>query len=631
MVRINLTKLSLSFLLFAIHSLSLFAQPDRWQQRAEYDMTVDMDVRSHRFTGSQKLVYYNNSPDTLNRVFYHLYFNAFQPGSMMDVRSRTIADPDRRVMDRIYHLKENEIGYQKILSLKQDGKALTYKVEGTVLEVALARPILPGAKTNFEMEFEGQVPVQIRRSGRNNKEGIDYSMAQWYPKMAEYDHRGWHADPYVGREFHGVWGDFDVKINIDSAYTVAGTGILQNPQQIGKGYAKAGTVVKRPKGGKLSWHFRATNVHDFMWAADPDYVHDAVQVPGGPVLHFFYQPDTLVQNWERLQDYASRAFEFLNSNFGKYPYESFSVVQGGDGGMEYPMSTLITGHRQFKSLVGVTVHEALHSWYQGVLGNNESLFPWMDEGFTDYATQITMHYLFDEQDGANYINPLEGSYQSYFSLVQSGLEEPMSTHSDHYNTNRAYGAAAYSKGAVSQHQLSYIIGHDNFMRGLRRYFNTWKFKHPELNDYVRIMEKVSGIELDWYYEYFVNSTSTIDYSIKTVEEKGDNTDITLERVGRMPMPVELYVEYADGSKELFYIPLTVMRGEKPHDDPRVPRTVLSDWPWTHPYYTFTISRKPAAIRYMEIDPTQRMADVDRNNQSYPWRSAVEEKGEKVRK
>lgn len=207
----------------------------------------------------------------------------------------------------------------------------------------------------------------------------------------------------------------------------------------------------------------------------------------------------------------------------------------------------------------------------------------------------------------------------------------MTTHSDHYNTNRAYGSAAYSKGAVSQHQLSYIIGHENFMKGLRRYFNTWKFKHPERNDYVRVMEKTSGLELDWYYEHFVNTTNTIDYGIKSVEETGENTNITLERVGRMPMPVELYVEYTDGSRELFYIPLTMMRGIKPHDDPRVPRTILSDWPWTHPYYTFTIEKKPTSIRYMEIDPTQRMADVDRSNQVYPWRSAVEEKGEPVNK
>ncbi len=167
-------------------------------------MEVRLDVKTHKVAGTQKLTYYNNSKDTLRRVYYHLYFNAFQPGSMMDVRSRNIPDPDRRVGDRISKLKADEIGYQHVQSLKQDGKDLTYKIDGTILEVTLAKPILPGTKTVFDMKYESQVPLQVRRSGRNNKEGIAYSMTQWYPKMAEYDHQGWHAYPYVAREFHGV-------------------------------------------------------------------------------------------------------------------------------------------------------------------------------------------------------------------------------------------------------------------------------------------------------------------------------------------------------------------------------------------------------------------------------------------
>jgi len=201
------------------------AQTDRWQQRVSYTMEVEMDEKKHQFEGSQKLVYTNNSPDTLNKVFYHLYFNAFQPNSMMDVRSRNLPDPDRRVRDRIFHLKEDEIGYQKVNSLKQDGKSISYDVEGTVLEVTLATPILPNSTVTFDMEFEAQVPKQIRRSGWKNSEGIEYSMAQWYPKLAEYDYKGWHAHPYIAREFYAPWGDFDVKITMDSKYVIAGTGV----------------------------------------------------------------------------------------------------------------------------------------------------------------------------------------------------------------------------------------------------------------------------------------------------------------------------------------------------------------------------------------------------------------------
>ena len=308
-----------------ILSFTGYSQDYRWQQRAEYTMEITLDVQKHLVMGTQKLVYYNNSPDTLNKVYYHLYFNAFQPGSMMDVRSRTIADPDARVMDRILKLKEHEIGYQKILSLKQDGKDINFHIEGTVMEVQLAKPLMPKSKSTFDMKFESQVPVQIRRSGRDNKEGISYSMTQWYPKLAEYDFRGWHAYQYVAREFHGVWADFDVKIQIDPTYIIGGTGVLQNSNKVGHGYQKTGTSITH-NSAPITWHFIAKNVIDFAWAADPDYTHDIVQVPDGPEVHFFYQPgEKTTNNWNVLQEKMIKHFEFMHKTFGKYPYPTYSV------------------------------------------------------------------------------------------------------------------------------------------------------------------------------------------------------------------------------------------------------------------------------------------------------------------
>ncbi|MEM9674627.1 MAG: M1 family metallopeptidase [Bacteroidota bacterium] len=600
--------------LLSVSSLFAIAQSTYWQQQAEYTMEIDMNVNTNQFTGTQTLIYQNNSPDTLTKAFYHLYFNAFQPGSMMDVRSRTITDPDRRVMDRILYLDEDGIGYQRVTSLKQDGNDLTYETVGTVLEVNLNEPILPGKESTFTMEFIAQVPLQIRRSGRDNAEGIRYSMAQWYPKMAEYDEHGWHSNPYIGREFYGIWGNFDVKITIDSSYVVGGTGILQNPEEIGHGYLPDGKKLKRPKGDQLTYHFVAENVHDFMWAADPDYVQTTAQVPDGPLLRFFYQADTLVENWRQLPDFTVRAFQYANETFGQYPYAEFSVVQGGDGGMEYPMSTLITGHRSLRSLVGVTVHEFFHSWYQGVLGSNESLYAWMDEGFTSYATNRTMAQLF----GPGRANGQEQarSYGGYFALVQSGLEEPLTTHADHFDTNRAYGSAAYSKGAVLLHQLSYIVGQETLEQGMRRYFNEWKFKHPDVVDFKRVMEKESGLELDWYFEYFVNSIRTIDYSVQSVEGERGETRITLERVGLMPMPQEVLITYQNGDQQLFYIPLRIMRGEKDSEG-EYERTLLQDWPWTFPTYQLMISHPKSEIQQITLDPSGKMADIDRSNNTYP--------------
>lgn len=604
------TKHLLGTLLLFLSVFSLRADTDYWQQSVDYDMEIDFDANTHQFTGRQQLAYVNHSPDTLERVFYHLYFNAFQPGSMMDVRSRTIEDPDGRVGSQIAALQADEIGYQRINSLKHNGRAVSYAVEGTILVVELEDPILPGESAYFDMQFESQVPIQIRRSGRNNREGIDYSMAQWYPKICEYDHEGWHSNPYIGREFHGVWGNFDVEISIDAKYMVAATGYLQNPEAIGKGYGpNPEAQIEIPESGKLNWHFVAEMVHDFVWTADPDYIHDRLQVPGGPELHFFYQPN-VTENWQTMKPYAVRCFQIMNETFGEYPYKKYSIIQGGDGGMEYAMATLIRGEGSINGLIGVTVHESIHSWYQHVLATNESLYSWMDEGFTSYAEDYVMNQF--RQTPVR--NPHFGSYLGYLSLVERG-EEPSTTHSDHYNTNYAYGRAAYSKGAVCLHQLGYVIGEEILLRGMKRYFNTWKFRHPTVREFKRVMEKESGMELDWYFEYWITSTKTIDYAL--TYEKGGKS-VTLSREGLMPMPIDLLVTYKDGSQEYYYIPMLLMRGEKSENPyPNATRIVLPDWPWVQPAYQVDLPKSLTEVESIVIDPSFRLADIERQNNYYP--------------
>ena len=595
-----------------LSSLTVFGQ-GYWQQEVAYEMFIDMNVKTNQFQGNQKLKYTNHSPDTLTQVFYHLYFNAFQPNSMMDVRSRLIEDPDRRVGDRILSLKEDEIGYQKIDKLTQDGKKLKYQVEGTILEVELAKPILPGQTTIFEMDFNAQVPLQVRRSGRDNKEGIRYSMTQWYPKMVEYDYQGWNANPYIGREFHGVWGSFDVKISIDKSYVLGGTGYVKNPEVVQHGYGSGKSNIPETQGEKITWHFNAPLVHDFAWVADPDFKLTTSTLDNGTVLHFLYQPDTNYTAWDSLPQYGKRIFEIMNANFGEYPYKQYTVAQGGDGGMEYPMLTLITGKRSKGSLIGVTVHEANHSWYQHLLATNEALYPWMDEGFTSYASDFVMHELFPT------VTPYEGSYRSYYSLVESGKQEALTTHADHYETNRAYGTASYSMGLIFLHQLGYIVGEEVLMRSMRRYFAEWKYKHPTPNDFIRIVEKESGLELTWYLEQWIGTTSTIDYGIKWLQENDetDKTHVILERKGKLPMPLDIKVVYKDGKEEWINIPLRIMRGEKIAEKDMEKFSVKADWPWTFPTYELILDCEDEDIESIEIDPSKRMADIDRSNNIYP--------------
>ena len=606
-------RLIFSFACLLIFAGSISAQYGYWQQEVDYDMDIDFDVRKHRYDGQQRLTYTNNSPDTLHRVFYHLYFNAFQPGSMMDVRSRTIQDADERVGSRISGLSDKEIGYQRVNSLTQDGQAVNHVTEGTILEVELASPILPGQSTVFEMEWEAQVPLQIRRSGRDSREGISYSMSQWYPKLAEYDYQGWHANPYIAREFHGVWGDFDVTISIDSDYIIGGTGYLQNAEEIGYGYAPD----PRGRGRKLNWHFKAPNVHDFVWGADPDYIHTTLERSNGSVLHFFYQDnEEFNDNWELLPRIMNVAFDYIEEHYGPYPYKQYSFIQGGDGGMEYPMATLITGERRLSSLVGVSVHELMHTWYQMLMATNESLYAWMDEGFTSWASAEVMNHLRGEGliPGEMVDNP--HSYAGLRGFRGSGLQEPLSTHSDHFNTNAAYGVGSYTKGSVWLEQLRYIIGEEAFSNTLLSYYWQWRFKHPTVNDFIRVAEKESGMELDWYKEYWVNTTHAPDYAVNNISADGRrSTTINLSRIGRMPMPLEVQVQLTDGSEQWYYIAPRILRATKAQPEYAVNWTVLPDWPWVNTDYSFNIDLARDQIEKVTIDPRQRMFDDNPSNNS----------------
>lgn len=583
-----------------------------WQQKVDYKMEIDMDVTSSQYKGKQTLIYTNNSPESLQRIFYHLYFNAFQPGSEMDVRSRTVLDPDPRIGNRISKLSPSEQGYIKPRLLTQNGVPVRFAVAGTVLEVELNSPIEPGTSVELYMEWDAQVPVQIRRSGRNNIDGVALSMTQWYPKLAEYDFEGWHADPYIAREFYGVWGDFDVKITIDSDYTIGGTGYLQNPEEVGHGYGPKGLKAMKPKKGKYTWHFKAPNVHDFAWAADNEYKHDTLEGPNGVMLHFLYK-DTpeIAESWQKVQPLTAQLMEFFNENIGPYPYKQYSVIQGGDAGMEYGMCTLITGGTFLSGLFSTVSHELAHSWFQFVLATNEGKHEWMDEGFVSYFSALAKESFKSNPKE----NPWGSYYRAYVSMAKSGNEQPLTTHADRYVTNKNYSDASYRKGAVFMAQLGYVIGQDNLKKTIKRYFSEWAFKHPTPNDFIRVAEKVSGFELDWYLMDFAQTTNTIDYAISDVQPKDDVVVISLERRGLMPMPIDLYVSYTDGSVESFYIPLRMARMEKPNPTPGIPRTVVLDWAWANPEYEFEI-QGDKEISSVTIDPSKLMADIEPENNTF---------------
>lgn len=587
-----------------------FVSSQYWQQAVDYTIEVALDHETAQYKGNQTVIYTNNSPETLHKVFFHQYFNAFKPGSEMAIRLKNAGDKNGRFKVDIDSLSPKQQGYLKVSGLTQDGVMAEVVDSETILEVTLPQALAPGENTTFKMSFEGQVPDVIRRAGKNSKEGVAFSMAQWYPKMAEYDYEGWNADPYTGREFHGVWGDFDVKITLDKDFTVAASGYLQNADEIGRGYSDR----KKPKTkkGKITWHYVAPNVHDFTWAADPDYIHDTYAGPNDVTLHFFYKnnPD-IIDNWKKLQPITAQLMDYFNKNIGPYPYKQYSVVHGGDGGMEYAMLTLITGNRKFGSLVGVTAHELAHSWFQHILATNETKHEWMDEGFTSFISTLAENEVLEE----NKEFPLAGSYRGYYGLASSGVEMPQATNANRYKHNYAYERAAYSKGAVFLGQLGYIIGQDNLFKTLQTYYDEWKFKHPLPNDLRVIAERVSGIQLQWYLTDWTQTTNRIDYAIEAVNATEKGTEIHLERKELMPMPQEVLIQFKDGNAALHYIPISLMRGEK-ENTYDLPWTQEKDWTWANPKYSFTIDQPKENIEAIILDPSNLMADIDKSNNYY---------------
>ena len=590
--------------IFILLAFQLSFSQNYWQQHVEYEMDIVVDVSDFTYDGDQSIIYTNNSNDTIKKVYYHLFFNAFKPNSQMDIRSRTIRDPDRRVGSRIVALEEKDYGDISVSALKQDGKDVYYEVNETVLLARLNKPLLPGKKTKLNMVFTAQVPLQIRRSGKLNKEGIDMTMTQWFPKLAEYDSEGWHPNPYIGREFHGVWGNYSVNITIDKDYVVGGTGYLQNANEIGHGYTE-----KDPKenGSKTNtWKFYAPNVHDFAWAADPDYIHDIKKSESGVDLHFFYKPTVNVEDWKKLQEDSVLLMKYFEEAIGPYPWKQYSIIQGGDGGMEYAMCTMITGERSYPSLLGVTAHEMAHAWFQHLLATNEAKHAWMDEGFTEYITSLSENYVNNESPEF----PHKSSYDRYYLLAKSGFEQAQTIHSDRYDYNFAYGASAYSKGSVFLSQLGYIIGKENLNKTLRRYYEEFKFKHPTPNDFKRIAEKVSDLELEWYLNEWTRTPHKIDYGID-ISSLEDERVITLKRKARIPMPIEVVVSFEDGSSDMYYIPNDLLHGYKTFKNEVY---LMEPWNWASTEYEFEVQGNKKVSK-VEIDPSKRIADVNQMDNS----------------
>ena len=579
-----------------------------YQQSAKYKMNIDVNAEKFNYQGNQTLEYTNHSPDELNVVYFHLYWNAFKPNSMMDQRvAGQGKNGDSRLqkdgVSRLASIPKDQEGAQNIHWIKQNGKDVKFEIQETIMKVYLAEPIKPNSTTNFTMEWDAVIPQQIRRSGRNNKEGVDMTMTQWYPKIAEYDYDGWATFDYIGREFHAPFSDFDVTIKINKDYVIGAGGILENPTEV-KGY-DPNSKIKAEK-NKTTWRWTAKNILDFAWSADKDYVVKSFDVPEGPKVFLVYQNNDKTKVWEEAQPYVTKYFQIMNSHFGKYVYPTYAFIQGGDGGMEYGMCTMILGEaKDIEGLMGLMAHEGSHSWYQQMLATNESIRPWMDEGFTSYAESYVMYQLFPEE----LPNPFAKSVDAYRNFIKKGIEEPSVWLGDHHDNGSAYTYASYVKGELYLVQLGYIMGEQNLAETLKQYYDQWSMKHPSDRDFLHIAQKVSGMDLKWFQNYWINTTKTIDYGIKDVKYDAKSTTITLVNNGQFPMPIDFSVMTTDKKVVTYQIPLNMTHTWKGKDIYGEFKT-MPYWPWTQKEYTLIVPYTKSQLSVLGIDFSQRMADVN---------------------
>ena len=601
-----------SFIILFAFVISQFQaqQNAYYQQAAQYKMDIDVNAEQFTYQGTQTLKYRNNSPDELNVVYFHLYWNTFKPNSMMDQRVASQGkNGDSRLqkdgISRLASIPKNEEGAQNIHWIKQNGKELKFEIQETVMKVYLDKPIKAHSKTTFTMEWDAVIPQQIRRAGRNNKEGVDMTMTQWYPKIAEYDYDGWATFDYVGREFHAPFADFDVTIKINKDYVVGAGGTLLNPKEV-KGY-DASAQIKADQ-NKATWKWTAKNMLDFAWAADKGYSVESFDVPQGPKVYFVYLKNDKTKAWGEAKPYVTKYFQIMNSKFGKYAYPSYAFIQGGDGGMEYGMCTMILGEaKNIEDLMGLMAHEGSHSWYQQMLATNEPVRPWMDEGFTSYAESYVMHQLFPPKD--NRPNAFVEKIDAYRKFLKKQIEEPAVWLGDHHDNGTAYSYASYVKGELYLVQLGYIVGEENLSKIMTEYFREWSMKHPTDRDFLHIAQKVSGMDLKWFHHYWINTTKTIDYGIKDVQYGNTSTTITLVNNSQVPMPIDFSVITADNKMVNYQIPLNMTHTWKTKDA-FGEFTTLKYWPWTQKEYTLTIPYNKSQLRVLGIDFSHRLADVN---------------------
>lgn len=617
---------------------------DYWQQDVHYKIEATIDEKTDILHGKEVLTYWNNSPDTLRYVYFHLYANQAVKGSYLDNLTRA-----NKRNPKFGKYQEKGLGIE-ILAMQTHGEDLKTEEDNTILKVYLKEALAPGQQVTFNMIFKSFYDygsIRRRMKAYNSYGKTHYNGAHWYPRIAVYDKKfGWTTDQHLGREFYGDFGTYDVKLNFANDYVVGATGFLLNREEMyplelweklkienfkDKPWGeKPSVITKREVGKRKVWHFYAENIPDFAFVADPHFRIGEAEWNGKKAYSFAVESHA--SRWQNAASFTAEVLKVFSTDFGMYGWHKMLVTDARSG-MEYPMLTMDGGSDP--GYRGLLVHEIGHNWFFGMVNNNETYRPFMDEGFTQFLTAWGMEAI----DGENVVQtPTKNWYKKMFydsvkvreSRVYYGYlrdatlkrDPQLNTHSDGFHGALGQGGGyghVYYKTATMLYNLQYVLGDELFLDAMKYYFNKWSFAHPYPEDFRESIIEYTKVDLNWFFDQWLETKKSIDYKITSITNT-DNLDensynITFKRKGRMQMPLDFQVTDKAGNTYDFHIPNNYF--EKKTDATILPK--WTGWDKLNEEYTTTITlpktddKKVGNIDNVVIDPTDRLADINQYN------------------
>jgi hypothetical protein len=576
--------------------------PRYWQQRADYRIAATLDTVRRQIRGRETIHYSNNSPDTLLYLWMFVEQNICSPAGVTE----QLDQPPLVFLGSSFDFSCKGFDGGVTLDRVAIGRrTLRPAVYGTTMRIDLPRPLPPGGTLDLELAWH--FPVPDYGAGRMGRDGSLYQIAQWYPRVAVYDDvRGWNHEPYIGAgEFYLEYGSFDVSLTVPAGYVVAATGTLRNPElvltpaqrnrlAIARTSTQPVAIITadeagqpdrtRPRSsgrGQLTWRFTADSVRDFAFAAGPELRWDASSYEG-ILIQTLYRPKA--SRWEEANRMAREAIKFFSEQWYRYPYPQATTVEGPIEGMEYPMLTFVPNSPSREDLQWVLSHEFGHQWFPMVVGSNERLYPWMDEGFNTFVDLAgAAHYFTGTPYGDSIeVHPLH----LYPDNAIQGQEQPLIRRPVEV---RNLFWTGYQKPALMLQILRHeVLGKARFDPAFRGYIRAWAYKHPTPADFFRLMRDASGVDLDWFWRDWVFTTARLDQAVDSLAEG----KIYLSNRGTMTLPLEMEIGYGDGTTERVRLPVEM---------------------WNlGPRFTYRL-KDGRTVRRVVVDPRKALPDVDRGN------------------